>query len=735
MKKQLLFLSFIIGLLTNSIGQNWVQLTSTDLEIPFPETIIKHENDWYLGTAGGIFKTSNSGTSWSLANGNLYNTLYSLRIEGLYSSGPNLIGINRWGGIVYTNDGGVNWMKPTGIPDNAHISQTIALVGSNLVVVVYDYDAQTPAYHLYRSTNNGESWTKGNEVIGAIYDPHIYSNGTTGYIVHTNLSDVDEFIGVTNDGINISSPSFTEAYPGSSIQDATIDQIVFSGTGMIVAGDEAFYRYDLNGVNGWTDISSVWSNGIAFVSIAANESGKLYASVLEGDMSIGFHSSINQGDSWAQHTAPTTIGEPFAIGLYAIGNEFMASFIDDGVHYSSDAGANITKKNSGLLASDFENLYVSGSNMLTSLFISGIYGSTNSGADWEILDSGLPTTDALQRVYGYIHDGTNLYANYSTNPDDDPDPESVYLSSDNGQSWTSITYPAGVDNLKIVGKNNNTLYAMSIINSNALYFTTSDGGNNWNDITSNIPSDFTPTTVSGNGSITFLTGLGIDNKIQVFSSTDNGATAWSNAMTGINVGNLDVMDSDDDILLIATTGTAFLSIRYTGWNNKLLRWNINTWEEASTIGVSNLDLQSIGYHNNTLFISPWGDGVYLSTDNGDNFTKTSNLPNGLAANIFAFNGDIAYISTNRGIWQYTIPTSIDESPYNTSVSLTPNPAYDEVSLNINAEEVKVYSLAGNLIKSISITGNKFSVADLNNGVYVIMITSDKQQFYSKLIKK
>ena len=724
MKKVLLSL-LLVFFLTDTYAQNWTQITSSDLELPFSETLIKHNGHWYIGTAGGVFKTTDNGINWTLTNNNLYSAIGRLRIEGFFSSGSNLIGINRWSGVVTTTDGST-WTTATGLPSSLYMPPNIVKVGTRLVTVVYDYNLST--YNLYYSDNDGASWIK-SSVVGSIHlFPNIYSDGTTAYITHTNSSEDDEFIATTTDGINLGSLPFTPSFPGKSIE-----RVIFAGDYIIVTGEQGvFERYDLID-DGWTNLAADWTNGIGFISLTANETGKLYASIYEGNGDLGLHTSDDYGDNWSPLSVTTTIGSEFALGFYAVGNEFMASFIDEGVHYTSNSGSTIIKRNNGLQAADVQNIFASNGNLITSLFISGVYGSDDNGDNWSLWNTGLPTGD-IRRIYGFLTDGSSIFANFSTSPGDDASPEKVVKSIDDGENWSALSNPAGYNNIKTIGKNSNTLFAISTDPDGLL--TSSNGGDSWTDISANKPSNFTPTIVVGGGSKTFMSGLDNNNKLAVYTSNDFGSTAWNLSMDGINTSELDELDDDDDILLIESGGdNVFLQVKYSNSDNKITMWNIDTWEEKNATGFGYIDLESMAYHNGTLFASTWNSGVYISSNNGDTFTKTSGLPDGLSANTFTFEGDLAFIGSSRGIWKYSLATNLTTSTSKIQQLFSPNPAKDVITFNTTTYFVTIYSISGQPVKKAPTFNNQLSIKDLSNGVYIVVMKTINGDKISKLIIK
>jgi photosystem II stability/assembly factor-like uncharacterized protein len=685
-----------------------------------------------MGTAGGVYKTTDQGQNWVLVNNNLFSVYNRLRIEVFASSGTNLIGANRWQGLVMSTDGGSTWSIPAGLPSSYYVSETIAVTSSGVFVVVQEYESDVR--NIYYSTDNGANWDKGIAITSDYY-PDLYSDGTNVYVVHENSSEEYEFIGTTTNGTALSEPAPLLAFPGTSIEN-----VVKTGDYLAVFGENSFYRYDLVNET-WSDLGSSWTNGIDFITGGGNGVDRLYCSVLDGNMNIDAYTSTDNGATWTGITPTLPLGKAFFMGLYATGDEFMASFIDDGIHYSSNAGSTIARRNNGTLASDFDDFYISGDNLIASLFISGAYISQDNGLNWSRQNTGLPN-EALQHLADYKKVGSTLYANYFNNPDDDPDPHKVFMSTNDGMSWSEVTVPPGRKNIQHMGFHGTRMYAYSSqltdgTPSDAFYNTT-DGGANWNMIT--MPTDFMPMTIQGYGSTAYLAGYDAstpDNyKLRVYTSTDNGAN-WNLHMTGIDQGSLDNMEEDDDVHLVVTDdGKVFLELRYINWNYRLYRIDSGVWEQAPANNAGNLDMESMAYNNGALYFSNWNGGVYQSWDDGETFAKLDNgLPDGISVDHFRFKGDMIYASTNRGIWTYdATPTDVDNLTTD-RLSLQPNPAYNMVQVNASVYKVMIYDVSGQLVKDLQPMDNQFSVVDLQKGIYIVKLSTNKGNLTTKLIKK
>jgi hypothetical protein len=85
------------------------------------------------------------------------------------------------------------------------------------------------------------------------------------------------------------------------------------------------------------------------------------------------------------------------------------------------------------------------------------------------------------------------------------------------------------------------------------------------------------------------------------------------------------------------------------------------------------------------------------------------------------------------------PSTLATNAFNSKViSLYPNPANDEFTINSDTNKVHVYSITGQLVKSFDKQAStyQFSISDLNKGVYFVkVVDSNNRENTVKLIKQ
>jgi ligand-binding sensor domain-containing protein len=266
----------------------------------------------------------------------------------------------------------------------------------------------------------------------------------------------------------------------------------------------------------------------------------------------------------------------------------------------------------------------SGPNLFVGTYGSGVYLSANKGASWTAVNTGLP-------LYKYINtlavDGPNLFAGT---------PGGVFVSTNNGTSWSATTGVAGID-----------VHAFAVSGPNLFAgtwdygaFLSKDNGRSWTAVNTGLPLDLlTVHSLAASGTTLFA-----GTEFGVFVSTNNG-TSWTAACTGL---------TNKFILSLAVSGTNLFAGTYEGVF--LSTDNGTSWTEVNA-GVpvdSHGDyplVPALAVSGTNVFAGTNGEGVFLSTDNGTSWTEVNaGLPNKYIQDI-AVDGTNLYSGSNgSGVW-------------------------------------------------------------------------------------
>ncbi len=246
-------------------------------------------------------------------------------------------------------------------------------------------------------------------------------------------------------------------------------------------------------------------------------------------------------------------------------------------------------------------LALSGTNLFAGTYSGGIFLSANNGASWTAVNADLTN----KNVRAFAVSGTNLFAGTSGS--------GVFLSANNGASWTAVnsglTSPY-VNALAISPPGGGTGSTNLFAGTSGGVFLSANNGASWTaaGLTSTNVRAF---TVSGTNLFAGTDGDG------VFLSTNNGGhwTAVNNGLTNTYVYALAISPGGTGTggtnLIAGTSGGVFLSSN-----------NGDSWTEVKD-GLTNTDVRAFVVSDTNLFAGTFGGGVFLSSNNGDTWTEVN----------------------------------------------------------------------------------------------------------------
>lgn len=389
------------------------------------------------------------------------------------------------------------------------------------------------------------------------------------------------------------------------------------GTDVFAGSQNGIYKSSNNGTN-WTQ---VFNYNKYFSSIAKSENN-LFAGCNTNYPSSygGIFKSTDNGTNWT-----LSIGGLNVISLAVKQNYIFAGCLKypgyvGGVYVSSNNGINwiIT----GLSGHNVSSLIACGENIFAGTSDSGIFISTNNGANW--IPRGLNNLS----INAFVLKDSNIFVGTSSN--------GVFLSSNFGLNWsqTSLTntniYSLGFCSNKVFAGTGTDLYYSTNNGENWSYTTVRNG--NYSSIVSNnekvfvasggwgvyVSTDYgeswKPTGIKGEVYSFSLTSnennlfAGTDTYGGVFKSDINGMN-WS--QTAMNHYNVMGLKAKGDTIIAGTEGYGV----YLSTNNGI-NWTL------TGSGSSLSYVYSVAFKENNIFIGTYG-GVYRSTNGGYNWFQTS----------------------------------------------------------------------------------------------------------------
>jgi len=253
----------------------------------------------------------------------------------------------------------------------------------------------------------------------------------------------------------------------------------------------------------------------------------------------------------------------------------------------------------------------------------------------------------------------------------------IYFSADNGQTGRELWRSNGTyDGTQLV-KDINTV----------------GGGGGQPTLNSN-PSDFIQV-----GSLVFFTANdGIHGEELWKTSGSSGSTVM---VKDINVGTDSTLIDD----MIAYNGKLY----FTAYN--VTDFKVNLWvSDGTTAGTTMITINPSG-DSDVSSIVLFNNELYFGADDGS----------GIGTELYAYHDP--FLGTE----------AVDVASKN--MVLTPNPSHDyfELQSDNNIQQVQVFSLKGQLVKSFD-KEQRYDVSGLANGVYVVKISGESTVF-RKLVKE
>lgn len=233
---------------------------------------------------------------------------------------------------------------------------------------------------------------------------------------------------------------------------AVINKSVYAGS------SDGLFQTDDNGKT-WTQIDNNPNSSKQINALVVSD--KTLFAGFDGDK--GVCKLNNDFPRWSECDS----GLPTYSNVYSLatsGNSIFAGVVDaedadagvivGGIYHSDNKGLSWTESNSGLPDSTIITALAAKDNTIyAGTFDRGIYQSTDNGATWKALNNGLPEISFVTSIA--IKEDKIFAVAYNLNGDDHLSESGIFISTDNGDSW-SLSYEDDYNliySLYIVGNN------------------------------------------------------------------------------------------------------------------------------------------------------------------------------------------------------------------------------------------------------------------------------------------
>ena len=685
------------------------------------------------GLAGGLFVSTNGGTSWTKISSTDYSTNY-FTPDDVIPVSPTVIVFavenngSALGGIYRTTNGGTTWSEITANLPNSNYRR-IALTqdpnNSNTLYAVFESLDVTVAGDgglkgIFKSTDAGATWTK-------LTTPQkIASTGGLSYLKdqgwYDNVIAVDPFnsnniyaggvdlMKSTDGGNSWSQLSFWDPYYGEPYVHCDHHAIVFDKN-----NDDTIIEGDDGGVYKTADAGVHWAslnNGLAitqFYSGAVFTSGSTYYG---GTQDNGHLKYSGSGSTWTEavtgdggYTAQDQTNSLVSYEEYVY--LAMAKTTDGGVTWNncisglSDANNDNTCLFIAPFAMNPENssVLIAGSNK--------VWITNNSAASWTAASGVLDTTGALVTAVTVVNASSTYLAFAGTSAGRIFRCASLDPTAGLG-AWNEITPPgnngAWIRRITVDLNNKSRLFACyggynvsGALTSRHVWYSTNQG-TTWSDISYNLPNvPVHSLVIDPNSSSSLYVGT----ETGVYNITMTGSdTTWS----PFNSGMPSYVPTDE---LVVQNGTKalFAFTHGRGAFSTSPSSNVSPGWTVQNSGI-NTNLASVKAVSQSVAWAAGNEAQVLTTTNGG--TNWSPVGGGAIGNadiyvINALDANTAFVSTSPGTSTFIYRTT-----------------------NAGSTWTNVYSLTGGFIDGIKMidASNGIAVGDPVGGKWTVLKTTD-----------
>ena len=712
-------------------GASWLPLTDDLTNLGISDIAIDptNPNIMYVATGDrdaqhtysfGLLKSTDGGTSWSL-------TGLSYTVQSENTTNRVIIDPNNTSTIIVAAGNGIHRSTDSGISFTHTFTgkQIISMEmnpGNSNIIYAGEYDPWGNTAGIFKSTNNGASWTEITSGLPANDSKRValaVTPGNTGYVYAVIANHESGLNGVyqsTNSGtsfsLKMSSPNILDWDDGSATNgqawyDLSLSASPTDPNEIFVGGINVW-----KSSNGGTSFSktSHWHN-VGIPVVHADQHWFAYqGSSLFICNDGGLFKTTNGGTSFTELTANIAISQIYRLSNDQITNDkVIVGLQDNGTRLKNGAVYDFVLGGDGMecIIDHTDNNVIFGSAQY-----GDILRSTDGGGSFTQVG---PNTGNGAWTTPFVMDPNDHNIMYLGDNE-------IYKSTNNGVSWTEMTSGLSTElivNMSISKANSNIVFATT---SNQMYRSI-DAGVTWGYLGTTSPIAAAITSIYADPLDTtsfFITFSGYISGLKVLKNTDG---TWSDISNGLP--NLPVND------IIYQEGTAGLLYAGTDAGVYFFDPNTSVWAVYGTglpnVIVTDLEIQ---YNQGLLRVATFGRGVWeIPTEPNDPPTAsfTSNTTNICAGD------DVLFTNTSTGGDSY-LWTFEGGSP-NSSTDVNPTITYN-IPGNYDVEMVTTNSIGSTesevlgMITAENLPVASFTITYLGGSTYLFEDNSTNADSYS-----
>jgi len=664
----------------------------------------------------GILKTTNNGTTWTKSLDWSYNQRRGVQVVRINPLNSNTVWAGTTEGTYRSYDAGASW---TQVHTTIMVTDLIINPSDTSMVLIACGNLGSTGNGFYRTTNNGNSWAKLTNGLPSSY------GGKTLFSVYKTSPNV----------------IFASIGNGSSSS---------AGTWLVKTVD--------NG-NTWTTVSTQnyatyqgWFSH--FVVVHPLDSSKVLTAGVDVWKSNTGGTNLIKKSSWsAWFFGRVPIGGPegppnyshadhHAFAIHPTDPNTVYFGNDGGVFRTTNFGETFEGLNGGYQTTQFYQKFSCGT-VDTVLSIGGMQDNATAIHDgdlaWIRVIGGDGSCTAINSLNNNIMYGSSQYLN-------------IRKSTNGGSSFTYVPVPSGGNESFIapfiLGVNNpNVMYAASSRVHKSL-----NGGSSWTTTNNGNNLDGNPVLTlaisSTNTNIVFASTAPVSSRARIFRTT-NGGNNWEN-ITSI------LPDRYPVDIAVDLTNDAIVYVVFSGFGTSHIYKSTNSGDNWTDIGQSLPDVPT-----SSVIVDPLSPnhvyigndiGVYVSTNNGTNWSEFQNGMIDAAIimdlSISPDNRKLRAATHGKGVFEKDLLNPTVGISSNTNIVKNyildqnyPNPFNNVTNISYQIPRksfvsVRVYDISGKEVRSIlnesKSAGSyliRFDASELSSGIYFYKLQAvpdDKQ---------
>jgi len=580
---------------TTDAGTTWTQLTSTkNISYYYVNKLMidQSTNALYAGTRKGLYRSTDGGNSFTtILSSGTGADVHCTDIEIAYTSPSTLFasfGLFNDAVIWRSIDGGSSFQSNFGQTGHGRIEMAISASNPQVVYAAFHDLSTNGVSVMVKTTDKGGNWS-------TITVPGPSYAGATNYA--GNQAWYDNILFVDPDNANI-----------------------------LYAGGIDFWK-STNGGTNWTQKTNWYQQSGAPQYVHADHHAISFAPSNSSLMFLGtdggIYRSSNKGETWVSKNNNLTITQFYYGAIGPTGNNYFGGTQDNGTLKggSSSTWGEILGGDGGATEVDYNNA----NNIYMEYVNLALFKTTNGGSTFFSAMNGIPKGP---NFYDGTTDRTLFISPFTMDPNN---PQilaagtyRVFRTTDGSANWAAISGDLTGDGS---GSNGATISALAIAkgNSSVIYAAASNGylqvttnaGGTWNLRKTGLPTAYITKVVTdpNNPATAFVTFSGFDSGKKVYKTTNYGQN-WTNItgnLPNIPTNSIFVSPSDVNNIYVGTDlglfvtanggtswvkdtglpGVNIMDLDYRASDSKLVAATHGRSMFAATLGgstVTNIDL-------------------------------------------------------------------------------------------------------------------------------------------------